>query len=672
MRSALRGAVLAALLALFLAPAAIAQTGPYDEYLNHQQLTSALQELAGRHGDLATLEPLTRSDGGREVWQLTLGNPDGRPLDDRPAMLVVANLEGNHLVGSSAALYLAQHLLEGYGADQEITRLLDERTVYVLPRMNPDGAELVWSMPGYELPYKPHPDAPEEGGMSIREVGRDLNGDGLVTLMRVRDPEGSLMEDPDERRLMRDADRTRAERGVYRVYVEGIDPEDADAYVAMGSDGVNLNRNFPHEYLYYQPHVGPHQVSEVETRALADFMYEQVNVAAVLTFSPYDNLRSPPPAQRTPPPGVAPGPPSIPTNVLGQDRPYYQFISERFGEITGLSGEGEEGEAGSFPQFAYYQVGVPSFTTPVWTLPGQGEAAPTPAAPGADASDPVGTWTIRTGVEGQGMDATLTIRREGGALAGTLNSPAGSVELTGSGQPGRFQLSGEAPQVGSISVSGTVSGDQVTGSLGLGPMGSPSFTGSRAGGSAPAPRRSAGDTRDHRWLAHFDAVGIDGFVEWEEAEHPTLGTVEVGGFVPNARVNPPAEEVEELARLHAEFAVWLGGQLPELEIAETTVEARGDHVFHVSATVVNDEYLPTHLQMGERVRTNRPVTARLMPVEGMTVLSGNIQQQIPLVEGMGGRHTFTWLVQAPPGTDLTLELFAERAGGLQSTTITLR
>jgi hypothetical protein len=553
MRSALRGAALAALLVLVLAPSAMAQTGPWDEYLNHQQLTAALQELAGRHGDLATLEPLARSDAGREVWQLTLGSLDGRPLDDRPAMLVVANLEGNHLVGSSAALYLAQHLLEGYGTDEEITRLLDERTVYVLPRMNPDGAELVWSMPGYELPYKPHPDAPEEGGMNIREVGRDLNGDGLVTLMRVRDPQGSLMEDPDEPRLLREADRTRAERGAYRVYVEGIDPEDAEAYVSMGSDGVNLNRNFPHEYLYYQPHVGPHQVSEVETRALADFMYEQVNVAAVLTFSPYDNLRSQPPAQRTPPPGVAPGPPSIPTNILGQDRPYYQFISERFGEITGLSGEGEEGEAGSFPQFAYYQVGLPSFTTPVWALPD------------GDEKDP-----------------------------------------------------------------------------------------------------------DHRWLAHFDAVGIDGFVEWEEAEHPTVGTVEVGGFVPNARVNPPAEEVEELARLHAEFAVWLGGQLPELEIAETTVEARGDHVFHVSATVVNDQYLPTHLQMGERVRTNRPVTARLMPVEGMTVLSGNIQQQIPLVEGMGGRHTFTWLVQAPPGTDLTLELFAERAGGLQSTTITLR
>ncbi len=529
-----------------------AQTLGQDGLLDYDALTSVLQELDDAHGNLVSLEPLARSDEGREIWKLALGSPDGRPLDQRPALLVVANLEANHLVGSSTAVHLARHLLAGYGSDEDVTRLLDERTVYILPRMNPDGAERVWSMPGYELPYKPHPDAPERGGMNVRELGRDLNGDGLVTLMRGADPEGSLIPDPDEPRLLREADRARAERGSYLTYVEGLDPEDAEAYVPMGSDGVNLNRNFPHEYLYFEPHVGPHQVSEVETRALADLMFEQVNIAAVLTFSPYDNLRSPPPERRTPPEGVAPGPPAIPDNVVADDRPFFEFIAERFTELTGLEGDGEEGEAGSFAQFAYYQVGIPSFTTPVWTLEGED------------------------------------------------------------------------------------------------------------------------DDRNAAWLAHFGEHGIDGFVEWSEAEHPQLGTVEVGGFVPNSRVNPPADELEALAALHTEFATWLAQQLPELEIVDTEVESRGDHVYQVSATIANERYLPTHFRMGQRVRTNRPVTARLADGDGVTVLSGDIQQQVARVEGMGGRHTFRWLVQAAPGTRVTLELFAERAGGLQSTSIELR
>jgi hypothetical protein len=567
-RRSLRGS-LAAVLGLLVALPALAQSEASERYLNHQELSSAVRELASQYPNLASVDALSRSDGGRELWTLTLGRGSTEELGSRPALLVVANLEGNHLIGSSAALYLARHLAEGYGEDEEITRLLDERTVYVMPRINPDGAELVWAMPGYELPYKPHPDAPELGGMNIREIGTDLNGDGMVTLMRVRDPEGTLIPDPEEPRLLREADRARAERGLYRIYVEGIDPEDEDAYVPMGSDGVNLNRNFPHEYLYYQPHVGPHQVSEVETRALADFMFEQVNVAAVLTFSPYDNLRSLPSENRRPPEGVAPGPPSIPSNILAQDRPFYRYISERFAEITDLRGDGEADEAGSFPQFAYFQVGVPSFTTPVW-------------------------------------------------------SPEPMVAMGGGG--------------------------------------------GSSGGSAAAG--SGG--RDAQWLAHLDDAGTVGFIDWEEAEHPTLGTVEVGGFVPNARVNPPEEQIGDLARRHAEFAVWLGNQLPAIEIVETSVEARGDHVYRVTATIANEQYLPTHLQMGTRVRTNRPITIRLAPNDAVTVLSGNIQQQIQRLEGMGDRRTFTWLVQAAPGTPVSVEVFAERAGGLQSTNLTLR
>ena len=91
-----------------------------------------------------------------------------------------------------------------------------------------------------------------------------------------------------------------------------------------------------------------------------------------------------------------------------------------------------------------------------------------------------------------------------------------------------------------------------------------------------------------------------------------------------------------------------------------------------SVTVANEQYLPTQMAIAERIRFNRPVTARLQPASGMTVLTGNIQQQVPRLEGMGGRSKFSWLVQAQAGTRVNLEVFAERAGGLQSVPLTLR
>ncbi|MEX2467404.1 MAG: M14 family metallopeptidase [Gemmatimonadota bacterium] len=538
-------------LAAGAAPVAVeAQTS--DEYMNYGALSSAVEDLTNEHSDLARASSLATTDGGRDVWLLTLGSNEGRPLDQRPALLIVANLEANRVAGSHAALRIAERMLDGYGSDASLTEVLDTRTIYVVPRANPDGAELVFTLPGHETAYKPFQGNTARGGLNAREFGSDLNGDGLVTLMRVDGPAGTHVMHDDEPRLLREAVRAREERGAYEVMVEGIHPDSVEAYVPLGGDGVNLNLNFQHEYQYFEPHVGPHMISELESRALADFVFEHPNIAAVLTYSAYDNLRTPTPTQRTPPPAVTGNPPNVPTNLTEGDRPYFEYVSETFREMTGMDGAGASNEGGSFPQFAYYQMGLPSFTTPVWTVP-----------------------------EGSGDD-------------------------------------------------------------------------------------------DARWLTLLDSLGVDAFVDWAPATHPQLGEVEVGGFAPNATVNPPVSELPRLLDAHADFALWLAGRLPEVQVAETLVEARGDGVWQITTTLQNDQYLPTQLDLAERIRFNRPLNVRLMPASGLTLLSDDMQHQIPRIEGMGGRAEFTWLVAAPAGTTVTLEIFAERAGGLISVPVTLQ
>ena len=151
-----------------------------------------------------------------------------------------------------------------------------------------------------------------------------------------------------------------------------------------------------------------------------------------------------------------------------------------------------------------------------------------------------------------------------------------------------------------------------------------------------------------------------------------FGEVEVGGFIPNVRVNPPADKIQELAAEHAEFAVWLAAQTAVVTLVDTEVEARGNGFYQISATIQNDSYLPTALNMGTRNRTAPPLVIRLLPAEGMNVVTGNIQQQVRVVNGSGGRSTVEWLVQATPGTEVTLEVLAERAGGLRSISLNLR
>ena len=56
------------------------------------------------------------------------------------------NIHAAELTASTTCLYYVHHLLSMHGGSsaeaQQINRLLDTRTLYIVPRLNPDGAEL--------------------------------------------------------------------------------------------------------------------------------------------------------------------------------------------------------------------------------------------------------------------------------------------------------------------------------------------------------------------------------------------------------------------------------------------------------------------------------------------------------------------------------------------------
>ena len=60
---------------------------------------------------------------------------------------------------------------------------------------------------------------------------------------------------------------------------------------------------------------------------------------------------------------------------------------------------------------------------------------------------------------------------------------------------------------------------------------------------------------------------------WKPFKHPTLGDVEIGGFVPLADVNPTADRIPDLARAHAQFVFDLLELLPRVEPARRRREA---------------------------------------------------------------------------------------------------
>src|SRR5690606_25082772 len=121
--------------------------------------------------------------------------PGGMPVNDRPGVLMVANLEGDHLVGSSHALETVRYLLAN-ATTPAVKQMLDNQVVYIFPRLNPDGAELAFAAvkTGQKTNMRPYDD--DNDGRIDEDPPEDLNGDGVISVMRVKDPRGAYMIDP--------------------------------------------------------------------------------------------------------------------------------------------------------------------------------------------------------------------------------------------------------------------------------------------------------------------------------------------------------------------------------------------------------------------------------------------------------------------------------------------
>lgn len=74
-----------------------------------------------------------------------------------------------------AALYLLLRLVTRYGQDPEITRILDEQVLYIVPRLNPDGAaEALAASPRYvRSGTRPYPFEDKQDGLHPEDIDGD-------------------------------------------------------------------------------------------------------------------------------------------------------------------------------------------------------------------------------------------------------------------------------------------------------------------------------------------------------------------------------------------------------------------------------------------------------------------------------------------------------------------
>jgi len=107
-------------------------------YHSHAELTAELQAIESSYPGICRLYNIGNSVQGRALWFMKIS--DNVDLEeDEPEFKYISSMHGDEVVGMELCLNLIQLLAGSYGTDPQITNLVNELEIWIMPLMNPDG-----------------------------------------------------------------------------------------------------------------------------------------------------------------------------------------------------------------------------------------------------------------------------------------------------------------------------------------------------------------------------------------------------------------------------------------------------------------------------------------------------------------------------------------------------
>lgn len=336
----------------------------FDTYYTYDEMTAHLHALAEAYPKLCTLTSIAKSFRGRDVWFMTITNPDTGPALEKPGFYIDAQIHAEEHATSATALYACWYLLTKYGTDEEVTRLVDGQIFYIIPRINPDGAEFALTAPYHPWcgngRFLPGEDRIE--GL----IPQDITGDGYIVQMRVPDSKGEWKKDAENPDIM--VQREPGEEGgeYFRLYPEGMirNYDGVHVHIEMQQDG-NMNRNFPTNWTPQEYGAGDYPFSEPEAAGMRDVILDHPNITGMCAYHTHGGII------------LRPSMLEPDSSMSAPDLSLYKALGDVGERLTGyptisvyedFTPDKSKARHGSLTDWTYEEMGIISFATELWDL----------------------------------------------------------------------------------------------------------------------------------------------------------------------------------------------------------------------------------------------------------------------------------------------------------------
>ncbi len=342
----------------------------FDVYHTPDVMYHWYRKWAAQYPDITALYEVARSYEGRPILQMTITNKKTGKFLDKPAAYFEGGRHGGEVTASECVFWMTKYLLDNYGKDPEITKLIDTKTIYIRPQNNPDGTTMyLFSAQSNRSTVRPHDT--DNDGLLDEDPNEDLNTDGIIHSMRKkavttkeketanyiidpRDPKGRLLKQVLEG------------KGTHLLYSEGIDNDGDDKYNEDGIGGLDLHRNYPENWRpdtqkeltkrgYTQFGAGEYPMSEIETRSTVLWLLNHPHISVINSLDTRVPMHLRPPSTS-----------SSAESMFPKDRLLYEKYDQLGMSITGYPWAGDVYETYATRRKTNPVTGDPSKPTPLF------------------------------------------------------------------------------------------------------------------------------------------------------------------------------------------------------------------------------------------------------------------------------------------------------------------
>jgi hypothetical protein len=260
----------------------------WNRYYTYDGITKICDAIVKAYPELAIKKSIGKSYEGKDIWLLEITDLTSGPGENKPGFYIDGNIHSNEIQGSEFSLYTAWYLVESYDENEFIHELLRDKVFYIVPTINPDARDNYMRAPNTANSPRSGmiPFDDDRDGLVDEDGLDDINGDGHVTYMRRKNPNGRYKIDPENPKWLIRVDPDKA--GAYEFLgTEGFD-NDNDGKVNEDRVGgyYDPNRDWGWDWQpdYIQRGALKYPFSVPENRAVAEFVMAHPNIAGAQSY----------------------------------------------------------------------------------------------------------------------------------------------------------------------------------------------------------------------------------------------------------------------------------------------------------------------------------------------------------------------------------------------------